>query len=99
MLSRARGATGTGLGEHFRRATGVPPARLCSARRTRRGPPKPVVNTRPPEEVAVTDTLFYEPREVVRRPTTARVARSLERYLEEPLYIDCEYLRHYTERH
>jgi formate C-acetyltransferase/4-hydroxyphenylacetate decarboxylase large subunit len=41
----------------------------------------------------------FMPREVVARPSTDRVVRCYERYLSEPLYIDCEYIRFYTERH
>lgn len=44
-------------------------------------------------------TLTFEPRETARKPTTERVTACFARYLEEPLYLDCEYLRHYTDRH
>jgi indoleacetate decarboxylase len=41
----------------------------------------------------------FTPREVIGSPLTARVAHCYERYLSEPLYIDCEYIRLYTQRH
>jgi formate C-acetyltransferase/4-hydroxyphenylacetate decarboxylase large subunit len=41
----------------------------------------------------------YTPREIEGRPTTPRVKARYDRYLSEPLYIDAEYIRLYTERH
>jgi formate C-acetyltransferase/4-hydroxyphenylacetate decarboxylase large subunit len=41
----------------------------------------------------------FTPREVVGRRSTTRVARRYAEYLSEPLYIDCEYIRLYTQRH
>lgn len=41
----------------------------------------------------------FTPREVLGRPSTAGVARRYAEYLAEPLYIDCEYIRLYTQRH
>jgi hypothetical protein len=47
----------------------------------------------------MTQVAEFTPREVVGRPLTARVRQCYERYLSEPLYIDCEYIRWYTQRH
>lgn len=41
----------------------------------------------------------FEQREIAGKPSTERVRRCYERYLSEPLYIDCEYISHYTQRH
>jgi pyruvate formate-lyase/glycerol dehydratase family glycyl radical enzyme len=41
----------------------------------------------------------FAPHEVKGEPSTQRVKLCHERYLHEPLFIDCEYIRHYTARH
>ncbi len=41
----------------------------------------------------------YTPREIRGMPSSPRVQASYDRYLAEPLFIDAEYLRFYTERH
>jgi len=41
----------------------------------------------------------YTPREVQGRPTSERSAALKRRYLEAPLYVDLEYLRHLTASH
>lgn len=41
----------------------------------------------------------FTPREIKGEPSTARVRECYERYLNEPLFIDCEYMKLYTERH
>lgn len=45
------------------------------------------------------ETLPYVAREADAKPTTPRVAQAFDRYLESPLVIDVEYLRHLTARH
>ena len=45
------------------------------------------------------ETAVFVPREVRSAPTTARVQHCLDRYLSEPLYVDCEYVSAYTRRH
>ena len=47
----------------------------------------------------MTQVAEFTPREVTGKPSTARVACCYERYLLEPLYIDGEYIRLYTQRH
>jgi indoleacetate decarboxylase len=41
----------------------------------------------------------FTPREIVGSPSTPRVRARTDRYLSEPLFIDTEYIRFYTERH
>ncbi len=41
----------------------------------------------------------FAPREVRSNPSTPRVHACLDRYLGEPLYVDCEYIQAYTQRH
>ncbi|MCX6844850.1 MAG: formate acetyltransferase [candidate division WOR-3 bacterium] len=44
-------------------------------------------------------TTDFEPREVAGSPSTSRVKAMRERYLAEPLVVDAEYMRLYTEAH
>ena len=44
-------------------------------------------------------TTTFIQREIKGEPSTNRVRQCYERYLSEPLYIDCEYIHNYTEKH
>jgi formate C-acetyltransferase/4-hydroxyphenylacetate decarboxylase large subunit len=44
-------------------------------------------------------TSRYEPREIIGHPSTLRIKIMRDRYLSEPLMIDTEYMKLYTEAH
>ena len=44
-------------------------------------------------------TTTFMDREIKGKPSTETVKKCYERYLSEPLYIDCEYMHFYTEKH
>ncbi|MCE1248245.1 MAG: hypothetical protein LWY06_16515 [Firmicutes bacterium] len=47
----------------------------------------------------MSSTTVFAPREIKKEPTTDRIKALYNDYLTAPLFIDCEYLKLYTEKH